>query len=409
MLTDTLLFATTTFLIWVALVYSFSALWWLIEVLPLGIGWSSSEMDAWGLDDVQVRVLTIGAEDVVQATVDSVPDSVAGIKVIAEQEIEINGATVHVVPDSFSCDATNKGRAVEWARRHVPCDAEYVLYLDEDTLVTGLTGLPDADFVQFTEKPIFTGSRLAYLCEVFRVGYQFEQRAFRRLSYPLYAWGGGFAIRHELEDELTWDVATITEDTNLIWRAADRFDLEYRLVDARFRNQAPPSLKAMIKQRRRWMSGTLKDNHILPLLYQPLTLTRVVSWGFSPAIPLLIIGASFVPGATVSIQFFELISTALLVVLFIYMLFGLWAYRKHPLLWPVFLVLTPVAVVLHAVGAAWGVISPIEEFEVTEKVAPETVEEVNPELSEGAIAAHDGEDRLVRESADEFDTELFKD
>ncbi|GGK77136.1 hypothetical protein GCM10009067_31940 [Haloarcula sebkhae] len=127
-------------------------------------------MDAWGLDDVQVRVLTIGAEDVVQATVDSVPDGVAGIKVIAEQNIEIDGAAVHIVPDSFSCEATNKGRAVEWARRQVDCDAEYVLYLDEDTLVTGLTGLPEADFVQFTEKPIYTGSRLAYLCEVFRVG-----------------------------------------------------------------------------------------------------------------------------------------------------------------------------------------------------------------------------------------------
>ncbi|AAV48240.1 unknown [Haloarcula marismortui ATCC 43049] len=91
------------------------------------------------------------------------------------------------------------------------------------------------------------------------------------------------------------------------------------------------------------------------------------------------------------------------------MLFGLWAYKKHPLLWPVFLVLTPLAVVLHAIGAAWGVLSPIEEFEVTTKVAPETIEEVNPELSEGAIAAHDGEDRLVRDSTDEFDTELFKD
>nr|WP_241431674.1 hypothetical protein [Haloarcula vallismortis] len=71
--------------------------------------------------------------------------------------------------------------------------------------------------------------------------------------------------------------------------------------------------------------------------------------------------------------------------------------------------MTPLAVVLHAIGAAWGVLSPIEDFEVTEKVAPETIEEVNPELTEGAIEAHDGQDRLVRESADEFDTELFKD
>jgi len=353
-----------------------------------------------------VRILTVGAQDVVQATADSVPDGVASIEVIAERDIEVDGATVHVVPESFDCTATNKGRAVEWARRNVPCETEYVLYLDKDTLVAGL---PDADFVQFTEKPIYTGSKLAYLCEVFRVGYQFEQRAFHRLSYTLYAWGGGFAIRHELEDELTWDVATITEDTTLIRRAADEFDLFYRLVDARFRNQAPPSVKSMLKQRRRWMSGTRRDNHILPALYQPVTLTRVVTWGLSAAVPLLIVATSFVPGATPGLRLFELVSTALLVVLFVYMTFGLIAYRKHPLLWPVFLLLTPLAVVLHALGAAWGVVSPIEEFEVTEKIAPETVERVNEGLEAGDLDDRDGRERLVRASSDQFDTHIFDD
>ncbi|PYZ02433.1 hypothetical protein C8039_18580 [Halogeometricum sp. wsp3] len=30
--------------------------------------------------------------------------------------------------------------------------------------------------------------------------------------------------------------------------------------------------------------------------------------------------------------------------------------------------MTPLAVVLHAIGAAWGVLSPIEEFDVTTKI-----------------------------------------
>jgi hypothetical protein len=158
-------------LLWTALaLYGFSSLWWLLETLVLSRGWKSNSTEVWGLDDIQVRILTIDAEAVVQPTVDVIPDNVTDVRVIAEADIAIDGATVYVVPDEFTCDATNKGRAVEWARRNVECHKEYVLYLDEDTLVTEFTGLPDADFIQFTEKPIYTGSRLTYLCEVFRTG-----------------------------------------------------------------------------------------------------------------------------------------------------------------------------------------------------------------------------------------------
>ena len=395
--------------LWAALaVYGFSAVWWLIEVAMLSFRWDHDTEEVWGLDDIQVRVLTIDAEPVVQQTVNALPDGIADVRVIAEADIDIGGAEVHVVPESFDCEATNKGRAVEWARRNVDADEEFLLYLDEDTIVTELTGLPDADFIQFTEKPIYTGSRLTYLCEVFRTGYQFEQLGFHRLAYPLYAWGGGFAIRREIEADIGWDVATITEDTNLIWRAAREYDLTYQLVDARFRNQAPPSVKAMLKQRRRWMSGTVGDDHLLPPLYRPLYFTRVIAWAFSPFVPFLALASYLLPGTAPGMELYGLLSTALLGILFVYMVFGLVAYRKHPLLWPIFLVLTPVAVVLHSIGALWGVVSPVTNFEVTEKVTAETIEDAN-RLDDGTLADHDGTDRLLRESDDEFETGLFSD
>ncbi len=387
--------------------YGFSTVWWLIETFVLSHEWESDETDAWGLDDIQVRVLTIDAERVVQRTVDAIPDELTDVRVIAETDVAIDGATVHTVPEEFTCEATNKGRAVEWARRNVDCDKEYVLYLDEDTIVTDLTGVPDADFVQFTEKPIYTGSRLTYLCEVFRTGYQFEQLGFHRLTYPLYAWGGGFAIRHEIEQEVGWNVATITEDTNLIWRAAKRYDLDYQLVDSRFRNQAPPSVRSMLKQRRRWMSGTIRDDRLLPASYRPLYLTRVVAWAFSPFVPLLAVASYLLPGTAPGVELYGLISTALLGILFVYMFLGVIAYRKHPMLWPVFLLLTPLAVVVHAGGALWGVIRPVEEFEVTEKVTAETIEAANRSLDEGDLRNHDGTKRLLRESSDEFETHVF--
>ncbi|EMA47210.1 glycosyltransferase family 2 protein [Halococcus saccharolyticus] len=402
-LEDTL-FLVMVVSLWVVLgLYGLSALWWLVETAGFSWGWrGKNRTEEWGVEDVQVRVLTIGAEAVVQGTVDSIPDGIDDVRVVSEREIDIDGATVHVVPESFDCTATNKGRALEWARRNVDCDKEYVLYLDEDTLVTGFTGLPDADFVQFTEKPLYTGSWLTYFCEVFRVGYQFEQYGFHRLSYPLYAWGGGIAVRHSIEQQITWDVATITEDTNFIWRAADRSEVSYRLVDARFRNQAPPSLRAMIKQRRRWMSGTVRDGSLLPRRYRPLYLTRAIAWGFSPVVPALVAAATFLPNAFPYRRLYTVLSIGLFGILFVYMFAGVVGYRKHPVLWPVFVVLTPLAALFHAVGALWGIVRPIERFEVTEKVSPTEIEVEHPELEPGAIADHDGTERLVRESTDEY-------
>ncbi|QSG10371.1 glycosyltransferase [Halapricum desulfuricans] len=395
--------------LWIALVlYGLSALWWLFETVVLARGGSVGPDDVeWDLSDVQVRVMTIDAEAVVQGTVASIPDEIEDVHVVAEAPIDVDGAAVHVVPESFECAATNKGRAVEWARRNVPCSKEYVLYLDEDTIVTDFHGLQDADVVQFTEKPLYTGSRIAYLSEVFRVGYQFEQFGFHRLRYPLYAWGGGVAIRKSLEDTITWDRATITEDTNFIWKAADQRDISFAVLDTRFRNQAPPSIRSMIKQRRRWISGTRADGGLLPLRYRPLYHTRIVAWALSPLVPFLVVAAVAFPGTAPGMGYYELFSLALLGMLFVYMLAGSFGYRKSPLLWPLYLALTPVAFVPHSLGALWGLLSPVETFEVTEKVEPETVEAVNDDLSEGDIADHDGTGRLRDRSG--FDSSLFGD
>lgn len=398
-------------LLWVVLlVYGSSALWWLFETTILSRGWrvGADELE-WGFDDVQVRVLTIDAEAVVRTTVDAVPDEITDVRVVAEEELCVDGASVHVVPDEFACEATNKGRALEWARRNVPCDTEYVLYIDEDTLMAGFAGIPDADVVQFTEKPLYTGSKLAYLAEVFRIGYQFEQVGFHRLRYPLYAWGGGVAVRSSLEDRITWDAATITEDTNFIWRAANARELSFRVLDSRFRNQAPPSLRAMIKQRRRWISGTTSDGGILPRYYRPLYYTRIIAWAFSPFVPLLLgIGYLF-PRSVPTLATYRAVSLAFASMLFVYMIAGLWGYRKHPLVWPIFVLCTPAAVCVHSIGALWGLLRPVDTFEVTEKVMPETIEAVHDDLERGDLSSHDGTQRLFRESDDQFQSTVFDD
>ena len=391
------------------LLYGGSSLWWLLEVTVLAHGWRADDETEIGLDNIQVRILTYNSPSTVQVTANSVPDGIAETKVIAEEAMDIDGAAVHVVPDEFESRAQKKGRALEWARQHVACDQEYILYLDEDSIMINFEGLPAADLIQITEHPLRTGSWLVSLCDVFRIGYQREQRAFHRMAYPLYAWGGAVAVRHELENEVTWDVPTITEDTTFIWRAARHVDLqggrfEYRLLNGRFRNQAPPSIREMVHQRRRWISGTLRDMYRLPRRYLPLQFTRIITWTLSPVIPLLAVLAFLYPDLVPQHGLYQITSVALFGMLFVYMAVGLIEYRKYPELWPVYLVLTPLAVTLHSVGAFWGLLRPATDFKITEKtpgrVSVDTLIELNPDLDEEAVAPSDDPDATTEPTTD---------
>ncbi|MFB6197283.1 MAG: glycosyltransferase family 2 protein, partial [Halobacteriaceae archaeon] len=243
-------------LLGVAGLYIVSIFSWLYEVIQ---GWRSTpDPVTFGPDAVQVRILTINAEATVQKTVNELPDTLTDRHVIAETPIEIDGATVHVVPDEFECVAKDKGRALEWARRTLSCEKEYVLFLDEDTLVPEFPGLPDADLIQFREYPMKTDSWWAFWAEIIRMGWQLEQTGFRQNDIPMYTWGGGLAVRKQIEDEITWNFESLIEDSVFAWLATKN-GASYDVVEGRFRNQAPPSIPAMVEQRRRWVVGTIRD------------------------------------------------------------------------------------------------------------------------------------------------------
>ncbi|MFC7167008.1 glycosyltransferase family 2 protein [Halospeciosus flavus] len=269
-----------------------TALAWLVLTYVVGANYESPDPVHDG-DDIQVRILTVDAANVVQATVDSLPATLDDVHVIAEADVDVDGADVHVVPDEFDCTAVRKGRAIEWVRRHLACDREFVLYLDEDSHVESFDGLPDADVVQLREQPRHTGSTLSYLADIYRMGVQIEQRAFARLSIPLFAWGGGIAVRQSVEDEVTWDRETLVEDTAFVWAAAKRLDdFTFELATATCRNEAPPSLTEITQQRRRWAAGNIEAATELPLGYQLLTRIRNYAWALSPIVTLVVVPLS---------------------------------------------------------------------------------------------------------------------
>jgi hypothetical protein len=238
-----------------------------------------SNPKAWDKDDVQVRIVTRGDHpQVVKETAESASHWFNDIKVVTDKQIEIPiPAEIFIVPGSFHARAKHKGRALVWASRNIPCDKEYILYLDEDTIVTGFEGLPDEDIVQILEKPRQTESRLTHLIEVTRIGFQQEVKGFPLLAYPMYLWGGAFAVRKSVEDDVGWNVNSVTEDTLFLWRAmADGYT--YTAVEQRYENQSPLSIVDLIKQRRRWVTGTIDSIKYLPLHWTPIVWMRTLFW-----------------------------------------------------------------------------------------------------------------------------------
>ena len=368
-------------LVWVILAMSVAnLLFWIYEVGCLGR--CDKPTSTHPLTDVQVRILTVDAETLVQQCIDSLPDEIDDVHVIAEGPLSVTGATVDVVPKSFVCDATRKGRALEWGRRNIPCSKEYVLYLDEDTVVTDLPEIPDSDIVQFRERPERTDSLLAYLAEILRMGYQVEQRAFRSLRYPLYAWGGGIAVRSSLESRLDWDVDTLIEDTVFTWRAASREGAEFRTVDTKFVNQAPPTVGSMVRQRRRWIAGAREAGRTLPLHYRLLVGLRNVTWASVTVFPVLILGLFVLSVGVVFEGAFYLLSALLYVAISAIAVVGIRYYGESLPTAALLVVLLPLVGLVHSLGVLVGLVAPPSSFEVTEKIEP-TAESANRSESEG--------------------------
>ena len=365
------------FLLWGSLGISFvTMVFWLYEQYVAWSRYEEPEIEH-PPEAVQVRILTIGTDPaLIQQTVDSLPDAVADIHVITEQSINITNATVNVVPESFSCVADKKGRTLEWARQEVPCNKEFVLYLDEDSQAHTFEGLPEADIVQFGEKPYKTDSWITYLVEVFRMGFQVEMRGFYSFDVPLYAWGGGIAVRSSLEDKVTWDFKSIVEDTSFVWRAAKDHDVDFKYCNTKFRNQAPPSLRALIQQRRRWFAGSVSEAGLLPRRFMYLSLLRNTSWMISAFIPLMMLGIIFPLPLFTPFDSFTVLSVGLATFTFFWGITGTRYMDEKYLLAGAILVVTPVLSLINSFGAVYGTIRPPDGFEVTEKASDSTITNV---------------------------------
>ncbi|WP_435362087.1 hypothetical protein [Haloarchaeobius sp. DFWS5] len=247
---------------------------------------------AHGPADVQVRVVSTGDGAKAQTTVDSLlaaaPD--LDIRVLSETPIDVEGATVHVVPAEFACDATPTGRAHEWARQHVPCHREYVLSLKAGTHVTDFHGVPDADVVQFRGQPTRTGSPVAYLATIAGVGGHADRFAFpTRATPPAGVDGCGLAVRHELDQTVGWDDASLLPDSAFLWRAVRDHGADVTEVSTRWETASPRTISESFRKRLWQTLGTLREWKTLPPTWLGALTARNLSTVVWPVVPVLLL------------------------------------------------------------------------------------------------------------------------
>ena len=155
-----------------------------------------------------------------------------------------------------------------------------------------------------------------------------------------------------------------------MWRAFTELDREvsFSYIPDRISNQAPPNLREMFRQRRRWIAGSREDNQLLSIDRVLMYGIRDLSWSATGIIPVLIV-IGLLPGIDIFFGgLYRVTSLVLLLFMYVWITTGLLSYR--PSRWIVLAVLisAPITTILHSVGALWGLVSPPDTFEVTAKV-----------------------------------------
>jgi cellulose synthase/poly-beta-1,6-N-acetylglucosamine synthase-like glycosyltransferase len=172
------------------------------------------------------------------------------------------------------------------------------------------------------------------------------------------------------------------EDTTFVWSVAadEGIDLDFALARATFDTQAPPTIRAMIGQRSRWIAGSQAERGLLSRLYRSLTTVRNLAWAFSPAVPVLTVVPLFVPGTIAFELAFQVLSVAVFAFVIVWSVLGVRYYGESLSVGVALVVLTPIVSLLHSLGALAGLVAPPTDFAVTRKVEPELVETADREV-----------------------------
>ncbi|KAI8615485.1 glycosyl transferase family group 2-domain-containing protein [Chytriomyces sp. MP71] len=261
---------------------------------------------------------------------------------------------------------------------------DWVLHLDEESVIDDESVKRILEFI-FYEKEYHFGQGIIFynqykywvnwvftVADALRVGddvsrFHLQYTYFHR---PVFGAHGSFLLNNGLvENAVTWDLGSLTEDYQFAMKAWDR-GFRCGKIAGIVREQSPLDLIGFLKQRRRWFVGIRRLPNFLPKLWSFFWALGIVSL-FS-TIASIGLGFKFhlgTPRWMALLIDFNFINFVWLYVLGVF----LQDLDKgvNPLLIlvriPVTIVVQFIAVVLEAVAVMYGIIIPPADFDVIKK------------------------------------------
>lgn len=320
------------------------------------------------------------------------------IEAITDMPVRVGADRHLLVPPTYQTPngAQYKARALEFGRfmRSDFTRNTWILHLDEESVITPEAVAGIAGYISKRENADTIGqgeikynahnygkNLLITAIDSLRTGddlgrFRFQYRVFGK---PLFGMHGSFVlVPARLEQQIGFDLGgrgSITEDAYFALTAASR-GVRFGWVEGYIREQSPFTLLALLKQRRRWITG-------LRLLVFDKTISRRQRWTlginmtlwraawFGPVVTFwnFLAGGSLVP-TSVSIA-------AAIVSGMVGVVYMVGAYRniigadlphhRQLLIWVASLVLVPVCCIIEGVAVVYSIISPIKTFEVVAK------------------------------------------
>lgn len=322
------------------------------------------------------------------------------IEAITDLPVDSGADRSLVVPATYSTryGAKYKARALEYGRHQrylSDLDSDmWILHMDEESVITpaavaGINHYISDPFYQWTigqgeikyNAHNYGKNLLITAVDALRTGddlgrFRFQYKLFRKPLFGMH--GSFFLLQALLEERIGFDLSprgSITEDAYFALIAAHK-GVRFGWVEGFIREQSPFTLKALLKQRRRWIAGLrlLVTDPVVSRRQRYMLGLNMFLWRIAWVGPVITLW-NFIAGGSLVPQ--EVTIAAALVSGMVGTVYMVGSYRNiaganlHPLrqifIWLMTGLLVPVSCMIEGLAVLYSIIRPVKTFEVVAK------------------------------------------
>ncbi|RKO88787.1 glycosyl transferase family group 2-domain-containing protein [Blyttiomyces helicus] len=205
------------------------------------------------------------------------------VHVLTDEPYSFESINCYTCPKTFKTASSKyKARALEWYRQTMQyTEHDWILHLDEESVIDDESVRRVLDFIFYEHECSWGQGLILYnqhkywhnwfftVADAIRVGDDLSrfQLQYTYLNFPAFGAHGSFLLTNgAVENEVTWDLGSLTEDYQFAMHAWEK-GFKCGKVPGIVREQSPIDLIGFMKQRRRWYVGIRRLPYALPKLW----------------------------------------------------------------------------------------------------------------------------------------------